>query len=929
MKRNLKLLYIILSSALSLCAQSNETSRTSIYLDSLNVHGWGANENYIENLDRLSEIAFSEDSFRIYELCRTSVNIVYRELKDYTGLISSINLSEEYEEGDVASQSFKVSILNERAILSRFTGDFRDVVDIRLDAIEIAMGIEEHEIELATMYGNIVVDYFSLGDLVKSKEYCDKGLELIEELDGFHYERAFFYHGIAKIFLRKKMYNEAVNFFNKADASLFLERDKVEGVKRLEIDNCLLKAETKIRLSQFIDARELLSSVVELQKHTDFRIYRLYEVKSIYHLALKEYSEGYRNIQKSIESLENKDILDSEYSVLSRMYMNLSFYYLEINELINSLNALEQGLLYFRTEEDSINYDYGYSELAIDMLIMKNSLCARIYIENKLESDYEQMVKNFKETTNVIANIRKKIIQKESKFEILEKSIPFYDTFLNAVFEHYKGTYFDLDKNLIFDAVNQTKSAILSDKVNYKNLINDPNLPPLLIRKEKDLRLKRALYKKQVKKIESQDSIDVDQLAAFKDSLFRFNQDYDILDKRIREAKEEVTGWNLNDDIDLDQLSQLMKQDEMMIDYYVSDEYIYYVAIWNGETFVDRVLLESVKDDIINFVDYISQPPTANNQLNVVALSDNIFSSLLEPYIENRSSVKSLRILPSGLLNALPFEALSYEEEGITKYLVEDCPILYSVSRSQLLQKEELSSSHNIMALAPKFESDIISDTRYACDGAELSNLKYAQEEVGYIQNAYAVTNNDSISASYFLENISNNDICHLATHGCVNASDPMLSEIFFNDQPVTGYDVMNLDTDLSLMFLSACNTARGEDVQGEGVIGLTSGFFEAGVRNMISSLWSIDDLASSQIVKGFYKNVKEGDTYSQALRASKLEYLESADKLRSHPYYWAGLVQIGAGVTIEKSQPWWLYLGGFGLLGIGYLFWRKKQLST
>jgi CHAT domain-containing protein len=122
--------------------------------------------------------------------------------------------------------------------------------------------------------------------------------------------------------------------------------------------------------------------------------------------------------------------------------------------------------------------------------------------------------------------------------------------------------------------------------------------------------------------------------------------------------------------------------------------------------------------------------------------------------------------------------------------------------------------------------------------------------------------------------------------------NDPMLSEIHFNDGTLTNYDIKNLDVRPELVVLSACNTGQGEIE--EGIIGLSRGFLEAGVKSVQSSLWSIDDYASSEIIKEMYMNLKKGQKKSEALRNSKLDYLSKADKLRKHPYYWAGMVHIG-----------------------------------
>jgi hypothetical protein len=64
-------------------------------------------------------------------------------------------------------------------------------------------------------------------------------------------------------------------------------------------------------------------------------------------------------------------------------------------------------------------------------------------------------------------------------------------------------------------------------------------------------------------------------------------------------------------------------------------------------------------------------------------------------------------------------------------------------------------------------------------------------------------------------------------------------------------------------------------------------------------SLWEIEDRSGTEIVKMFYKNLKNGDSKSQALRKARISYLKKADQLRSHPYYWSTLVVYGSNTPL------------------------------
>ncbi len=94
-------------------------------------------------------------------------------------------------------------------------------------------------------------------------------------------------------------------------------------------------------------------------------------------------------------------------------------------------------------------------------------------------------------------------------------------------------------------------------------------------------------------------------------------------------------------------------------------------------------------------------------------------------------------------------------------------------------------------------------------------------------------------------------------------------------------------------MVLSACSTALGKDVKGEGLIGLTRGFMYAGVPQVIASLWKVDDEATAELMRLFYRNLlREKMAASKALHAAQME-MQEQERWRS-PYYWAAFVLQG-----------------------------------
>ncbi|MET0552128.1 MAG: CHAT domain-containing protein, partial [Vicinamibacteria bacterium] len=114
-------------------------------------------------------------------------------------------------------------------------------------------------------------------------------------------------------------------------------------------------------------------------------------------------------------------------------------------------------------------------------------------------------------------------------------------------------------------------------------------------------------------------------------------------------------------------------------------------------------------------------------------------------------------------------------------------------------------------------------------------------------------------------ERLSSYRFVHFATHGLLNASRPELSGIVLSlvdraGRPQNGFltslDTYNLRLDADLVVLSGCRTALGKDVRGEGIVGLTRGFMYAGARGVLASLWPVDDLATSELMRVFYEGL-------------------------------------------------------------------------
>ena len=144
--------------------------------------------------------------------------------------------------------------------------------------------------------------------------------------------------------------------------------------------------------------------------------------------------------------------------------------------------------------------------------------------------------------------------------------------------------------------------------------------------------------------------------------------------------------------------------------------------------------------------------------------------------------------------------------------------------------------------------------------------------------------------------------VIHFATHGLLNSQHPELSGIVLSlvdgqGRPQNGFlrlhEIYNLRLPAELVVLSACQTGLGKEIRGEGLVGLTRGFMYAGAPRLVTSLWQVDDKATSELMKLFYRGMLGRKlTAAAALRAAQVEMWRQKDW--QSPYYWAAFALQG-----------------------------------
>lgn len=228
----------------------------------------------------------------------------------------------------------------------------------------------------------------------------------------------------------------------------------------------------------------------------------------------------------------------------------------------------------------------------------------------------------------------------------------------------------------------------------------------------------------------------------------------------------------------------------------------------------------------------------------------------------------------------------------------------------------EAERSSRIMAVAPG-------------DGVR---LKGAEKEVEFLQGRFYGVDVSRDGREKFISGMKCCDVIHVATHIEINAEKAWHSGIlvdrveppraddetgdeivpagtlrgaaleFRPDPFLRAGDIAASNIPVKLVVLSGCESARGQVVAGEGVLGLTAAFLSAGASAVVATLWPVDDAVTTDLMKEFYSGLAEGSSVASALREAQLEIRRQGET--SHPFYWAGFVVIGDGsVTVSLEE--------------------------
>lgn len=502
--------------------------------------------------------------------------------------------------------------------------------------------------------------------------------------------------------------------------------------------------------------------------------------------------------------------------------------------------------------------------------------------------------------------------------------------------------------NKAFTVSERGKSAIFAEFLNELQAKHKAGVPHNLLQRERVLKQQLADVEKQLRDLAAGANSDVATVRKLKDQLLQLRLELELFAKSLEQKypyyfrlKFDVVPITLNKVRD-----ELLEQNSALLSYFVADKFVYLFAISSNDFLVERIgNTTDIEQQTNIFTDQLKNPIGSSNDKLAYA-SQTLYKQLIGPatallHTEN-SAISRLIIVPDGVLNYLPFEALSSTNpnnlDGTARhYLIEQFSIHYnySVRAMSQMRSEKNAPFDRCLAIAPTFDGSQQTNSDNRQNG--FSKLNFNEDEVRQIAKSIDTDMllGKEASEESFKNTASDYDIIHLATHALLSDDHPMNSRLVFaqassqTDNALFAYEIYNMQLNARMAVLSACNTGQGKLIRGEGPMSLAKAFMFAGCPSVTMSLWPVNDKATQQLMAIFYQGLSAGKTKDAALRQAKLTYLKQADQLHQHPFFWAGFITTGNPEAIVVNGPFssfWTIGFALGVLLLAIFIWRRRH---
>ena len=677
------------------------------------------------------------------------------------------------------------------------------------------------------------------------------------------------------------------------------------------------------------------------------------------HTKQKNYKAAIENYNKALTLFQK--VYGEEHYWVAKVYAHYAVmerYRGNLNKALE-YNTLALNKLGYNFEGES-KEDMEPKDL-IDFIAHWLEIKILLFEKTKSTAHLEDASKMVEKGLDEVDKYNQNIYDAQSIMDISSYTYNLYEQALSIYNSFYNQTKNVAYLNMAFSIFEKSKAQLLKESL----LKNQPkyyfNLPDSILTKEGDFQSQISKFKRE-KYILSQEqgsSKEIDSIITVKtNQIFDLTEKYNAFKQSLKDKYPQYYQFFYGTkNISLEDVQQkLLKSNQALIEYFVGDSTIYTMVIQQN-----NVQLTSIKKDfpLKEWVNQCREGITQSNQKGEAAKATtqyveaayNLYQKIVQPIQNQLPKETSLIIVPDGDLGYVPFDALLTEKPKDLNniktfpFLLKNYSVNFAPSATVLKYMQDYKPTQragkNVLAVAPEFFDSSSQIELLATRNIDITQkrnqlnpLYYTQEEVQSIQSIIGgdILFGQKATEKAFLDKAKGYKILHLATHGKVNDRMSDYSFIAFTEIKDTienewlyNSELYNMQLNSELVVLSACETGIGKVNRGEGIMSLARGFSYAGAQSIVTTLWSIQDKQTAEIMAHFYRNLKTGMTKDAALRKTKLDWIEKGRY--PEPYYWAAFIPIGNMKPIELSEGlsvWtWALIVGL-LVKILYFLYKK-----
>ena len=472
------------------------------------------------------------------------------------------------------------------------------------------------------------------------------------------------------------------------------------------------------------------------------------------------------------------------------------------------------------------------------------------------------------------------------------------------------------------ETVDQSRARVLRELLIQSSANITTNISPELLAQEKTLNQTLDTKELQLIKLSNKPGSNTQSLT---DEIAKLYADRDDLKNTIRAKSPAYANLQYPKPTKLAELQQQLDPDTVMLQYSLGEKesYLWVISNTGMKSYILPKQTDIKKTSTAFLSDVINQSPLDRS-------ASLLTQQILTPAAEQIKS-KRLVIIPDGILHKVPFAALTLPNAItytplLTQHEITNLPSASTIGilRTTVATKPRAKKTIAILA-DPVFNKDddrltgkTIADSRNLSGadeflknrigrGMNFSRLKGTAAEAKAILSLVPQESDRTAAFGFDAnydwitsKNISQYRYIHLATHGFFDGAKPAFSSIVLSGYDAQGADrksylrlpeLFNLNLPAELVVLSACQTGLGNDVPGEGSVGMTRGLMYAGALRVASTLWNVDDNSTSELMQQFYKSLWQSKkSHAASLREAQLKLWKEGKT----PYYWAAFTLQG-----------------------------------